>query len=322
MEKNNILVSIIIPIYNVEKYITKCIDSIIKQDYKNLEIILVNDGSKDNSLKICEKYKKMDNRIVLINKENGGVSSARNEGLKIAKGEYISFVDGDDFLEPDFVSYMLNIIIKYNCDIAISKNCFRDDKEKQILKDKVNIYDSKDTLSLLLSMRINVGCWNKMYKKSAINNLSFDEKQFYGEGLLFISTVAQKIKKSAIFERKIYHYRQDNIASATKKYKFESFVNGEKSLQLIEENLTIKDKNVYKQLYSHFCLFYCNAISSTLKCNKQKEYIITYRYWKKRAKRLLNNIYFNKYINFKTVIKSIILLYFTFIYHIKYRIFK
>ena len=112
------LVSIIVPIYNVEKYIKECIDSIINQTYKNLEIILVDDGSPDCCPKICDEYSKKDKRIKVIHKENGGLSSARNAGLDVAKGEYVSFIDSDDVVDEKFIETLYNLCIENNCDIS------------------------------------------------------------------------------------------------------------------------------------------------------------------------------------------------------------
>ena len=106
------LISIIVPVYNVEKYVEKCINSIINQTYKNLQIILVDDGSKDNSGKICDEFKLKDNRIEVIHKNNGGLSDARNAGLKLAKGDYIGFVDSDDYIEADMYETLYNLIKK------------------------------------------------------------------------------------------------------------------------------------------------------------------------------------------------------------------
>lgn len=119
MKKNEAIVSIIIPVYNAKKYLANTLDSVIKQTYKNLEIILVNDGSTDNSKDICESYAKIDKRIKVINKENGGVSSARNYGLALAKGEYISFIDSDDFLVTDMIETLVNDIQNTNAEIAV-----------------------------------------------------------------------------------------------------------------------------------------------------------------------------------------------------------
>ena len=114
----NKLVSAIIPVYNVEKYICECIESVINQTYKNLQIIIINDGSIDNSKNLCNKYANKDNRIIIVNKKNGGAASAKNIGIDIAEGDYIAFLDGDDYLNLDAIEYMVNLIENYNSDIA------------------------------------------------------------------------------------------------------------------------------------------------------------------------------------------------------------
>ena len=112
------LISVIIPVYNIEQYLPRCLDSVIAQTYNNLEIILVDDGSTDSSGEICDKYSLLDNRIKVIHKSNGGVSSARNEGLEVAKGDYIGFVDGDDIIEKDMYQILLDNAIKYHCEMS------------------------------------------------------------------------------------------------------------------------------------------------------------------------------------------------------------
>jgi len=115
-------VSVIVPIYNVEKYIGKCVDSIRNQDYPNIEIILVDDGSPDKSPQIIDEMASNDDRIKVIHEKNGGVSSARNRGIAAATGEYIMFVDGDDWVDDDYVSYFVDLIEKHGCDIGMDKN--------------------------------------------------------------------------------------------------------------------------------------------------------------------------------------------------------
>ena len=117
------MISVIVPIYGVEKFLPNCIDSILKQTYTDLEIILVDDGSKDNCPAICDEYAKKDNRIKVIHKENGGLSSARNAGLKIAFGQYVSFIDADDFISPNFYEILLENLLKNNADISERKPC-------------------------------------------------------------------------------------------------------------------------------------------------------------------------------------------------------
>ena len=165
------LVSIIVPIFNVDKYLEKCIKSIINQTYRNLEIILINDGSTDNSYQICKKYSEQDSRIVLIDKQNGGSASAKNYGLKIAKGDYISFVDSDDFVELDMIEYMVNTIKKFNTDIVqcefvnLYKNTTAFGQEDIV---EITI-DAKEFLSLFLTQWKNSLFCNKLFKMSFLH---------------------------------------------------------------------------------------------------------------------------------------------------------
>lgn len=131
-------VSVIVPVYNVEKYLKRCLDSIINQTYKNIEIILVNDGSKDNSRNICEEYEKKYENISLINQENGGLSAARNTGLKYVKGEAVTFVDSDDWLELDAIEYYVESMKKHNVDMVVTNNVrTKDYQEKVVQPDKI-----------------------------------------------------------------------------------------------------------------------------------------------------------------------------------------
>ena len=202
------LVSIIIPIYNVEKYLEKCIKSIINQTYRNLEIILINDGSTDESANICEKYKNQDNRIVFINKKNGGAASAKNEGLKVAKGDYITFVDSDDFIELDMIEYMVNTIKKYNSDIVQCNftNLYKNTekfKQDKIIEQKIT---SKDFLELFLTKWDSSLFWNKLFKREVIENIFFKEGRCIDDEFFTYKCVINS--KNIVTSNKIvYNYR-------------------------------------------------------------------------------------------------------------------
>ena len=169
-------ISVIVPVYNVEKFIKRCLDSIINQTTKDLEIILVNDGSTDNSGKICDEYAKLDNRITVIHKENGGISSARNIGLDVATGEWIAFVDSDDYIEKDMYEVLYKTAIEKNVDICAcffkyltvdNKILFNLTQEQLDMNGK---YNSKEFLELIYKDEymngICVATWNKIYKKN------------------------------------------------------------------------------------------------------------------------------------------------------------
>lgn len=174
------LISIIVPVYNVENYLRKCLDSIVNQTYKNLEIILIDDGSDDNSDKICDEYATKDNRIVVIHKINGGLSDARNAGLEIAKGEYIGFVDSDDYISEDMYEFLYNLAIENDLDVAMCASCnvYEDGKVKRPKVFETLFFDKKEKIieNLFLNKAdgLSISVCNKLFKKYVLKNRYFD----------------------------------------------------------------------------------------------------------------------------------------------------
>ena len=204
------LVSIIIPIYKVEPYLRRCLDSVINQTYTNLEIILVDDGSPDNCPQICDEYAAKDKRIIVIHKENGGLSDARNAGLDICKGEYISFVDSDDWVDEKYIEILQNLSIKENADITIGENIQTVRNEKIINKAySTKIYSSKEALFHLFRKNhiAFVVSWGKLYKRNLFDTLRFPVGKFhedeYTTFILFYNTT-----KIVYTSQKIYYYYQ------------------------------------------------------------------------------------------------------------------
>lgn len=201
--------SIIIPIYNCEKYIGKCVDSLLKQKYDDFEIILVDDGSTDGSTRICEDYSNHYKKVIFIHKENGGVSSARNAGLKKAHGKYIGFIDADDFVSSDMFFKMICEIEKNNCDMAICGYYVVKNNEK-IFKDwekNVPHVLSKEEFLYYLSGKFYRGfVWNKLYKKSLIKSLTFDESISICEDMLFNVNYGKNVNKVVFLKEKLYNY--------------------------------------------------------------------------------------------------------------------
>lgn len=170
------LISVIVPVYNVEKYIDKCINSIINQTYKNLEIILVDDGSPDNCGNICDEYSKKDNRIIVIHKENGGVSSARNIGIKNAKGKWITFVDSDDWIENDYVEKLSKIGIQNKAEVVLCgyNRIYNNDKQPINAIGEIKDYNSYEYLIKTLNPQTGFGfCHMKLIKKEIIERNYF-----------------------------------------------------------------------------------------------------------------------------------------------------
>lgn len=207
------LISIIIPIYNAENYIRKCIDSLINQTYKNIEIILINDGSTDTSASICDLYKKQDKRVFVFHKKNQGVSSTRNEGLKLAKGDFISFIDSDDWLELDAYQILVDIIKKYKVDAVIFEYSIDYLDGKIILKPhkKYNgILNSEKAVELTVTS-INRSAWSKIYSKNIVQGIKFDRDIHFGEDILFACSVLKNAKSVYYLSKPIYHYIQSEI---------------------------------------------------------------------------------------------------------------
>ena len=204
-------ISIIVPIYKVENYIDKCIISITEQTYKNLEIILVDDGSPDKCPEICEKYAKKDNRIKVIHKKNGGLSDARNAGLKVATGKYIGFVDSDDYIEKDMYQVLYNNLIKTNSDISIVN--LKEVKENEIIenniKDEQNIieYNKLEALKKLIENKIKSYAWNKLYKKEILNDIEFPIGRKM-EDLAVMYKIFEKVNKVVYTDKIEYYYLQ------------------------------------------------------------------------------------------------------------------
>lgn len=216
-------VSIIIPVYNVEKYLKRCLDSIIRQTYKNLEIICVNDGSPDSSLEILRKYEKQDSRIKIVDKENGGVSSARNSGIRAMTGEYVIFVDADDWLEKDAVEKLYQIAKKETVDI-VRGTYFTNVDETQSIKQKglEKRFQMKEEFNQTFLLDILKGALpgysGLFFIKTSIikkNNLLFDEKLYFMEDMLFIITLLTQIESVYFSVFAFYHYFVNN-AGATR----------------------------------------------------------------------------------------------------------
>lgn len=205
------MVSVIVPVFNVEKYLDDCIQSIVTQTYSNLEVILVNDGSTDESPLMCENWKKKDSRISVIHKQNGGLSSARNAGLDIAKGEYIIFVDSDDIIARDMVESLFNILDS-NSDIDLSVcgiETFNDEDfsyRRPFMSIKSGIYSNTEFITKILSKKVDNAAWNKMYRSEMISSLRFKEG-IINEDFPFISYLLSLCNRIEYTSKPLYFYR-------------------------------------------------------------------------------------------------------------------
>ena len=236
-------VSVIVPVYKVEKFIKKCVLSLLAQDYNNIEIILVDDGSPDDSGTIIDNLKQLDERIIIIHQKNSGVSAARNSGIKIATGEYITFVDGDGWVEANYISYFVQLLENTDCDIAMNKNNYT--KKKCCIEHNSYVVDVETAIKWIYMGDIFVAVWNKMYKKKLFkeNHIKFNEEIWYGEGMLFNIECLQFVDKVSIGELPIYH-QTFNPDSAMRKFNLKSNFCGIKSLNLQKKYLQKNNQDI------------------------------------------------------------------------------
>jgi len=213
---NEPLISVIVPIYKVEEYLDKCVESIINQTYKNLEIILVDDGSPDNCPKMCDEWAKKDSRIVVIHKENGGLSDARNAGIDVAKGKYITFIDSDDYVENNYTEFLYSNLIENNADISMGKQYVRYPKKTKNTgtgnKYIVNPHDCFD--KLLYGEDFDVSAWAKLYKTELFKEVRFPKGRVYEDA----ATTYKLIDKASVVvlnSEPIYNYiiREESIST-------------------------------------------------------------------------------------------------------------
>lgn len=277
-------ISVIIPVYNAEKYLQNCLDSILKQSYKNIEIICVNDGSIDNSQNILNKYARQDKRLISIEKENGGVSIARNNGISMASGEYIAFVDSDDYIESNYIEELYLSIVSNKADLAICKvnnfGCLNrvDKLSYNYMELNENYEDEWEEINRNFLL---YGPCNKLYKTTIIkkNDILFPKDITYGEDLLFNFHYLEYIKNISFTNQTTYFYRKDSPDSLSKVYRDDRFENEiilAESMKkfMIKKNLYNNNMKLYLQTRILDCAY--NHIFEIIKFekkNKQREMI-------------------------------------------------
>lgn len=244
----NELVSIVVPVYNVEKYLPKCVDSIIEQTYKKLEIILVNDGSTDRSLEICKNYDIKDIRIKVINKPNGGLSDARNVGIEHATGEYIAFIDSDDFIKETMIEKMMISLNETSSDICVCDMEYLYDDGRIDFASGGNFKEGNvhDDPNLMV---INNSACNKLYRRSLFNDWLFPVGKYY-EDLATVPVLLYKAKKLCKVDEAFYVYyqRSGSIAHSANKKIFEIYEAIHRCLEYVKINGN--DPELVTKLYS------------------------------------------------------------------------
>ena len=294
------IISIIGPVYNVEDYIEKCIKSILDQSFREFELILVDDGSLDMSGKICDEYAKNDQRIKVIHKKNGGVSSARNEGIKVARGEYIAFVDSDDFINKDMYKILYKNSKEYDADISVCDFEYVSNNKESVgitceFKNNIVIYSNEEALNKLYSNE-NIKfivAWNKLYKKYLFSSIYYDINRCH-EDEFIIHKLFYNANKIVSCSEKLYYYYENykstmrvdfNINRLDIIEAMKSRMNFFRKKNLIE--LEYKTQNMY--LY-YFIPYYYRTKNKLKNKSKSKE---LKKDFKKVYKYLLKNPKYN-----------------------------
>lgn len=234
------MISVIVPVYMVEKYIRKCLDSIIAQTYFDLEIILIDDGSLDHSGSICDEYSQKDIRVKCIHTENKGLSSARNLGIQMAQGDYIGFVDPDDWIEPDMYETLLEGVEKCKADMSMCGFWVEDDSSKKETNFIDGLFIGNDSLRALLECNINTHVWNKLYRKNLFKNVKFLDNHYY-EDVIILHRILAEVEKTIVISTPKYHYRQRE----------DSIVRNQSAKYLIDYAMSYLDRYYFFQDYDY-----------------------------------------------------------------------
>lgn len=281
-------ISIIVAMYNGERYIQQCLDSIIDQEYENLEIILIDDGSPDKCGLIGDSYAKKDKRIQVIHHKNEGVSVSRNIGIEKSTGDYICIIDQDDYISKDYIKYFYNLIKNNNADIALTPAAdkffgrIREDKTR----DKVEVWSGEKTAIEMLYHKIIIAPWNKMIKRELLikNNVKFYPELFGGEGFAFSVQAYQYANRVAVGHRKVYHYRVGDPESGASKFRLSSIESSIHAQQLIKKSFVKETPELLEAWKFSNWHTYCDCLNMMVGCKATKQYPKEYEMLKKVCK--------------------------------------
>lgn len=297
--KKNPSISIIVPVYNVEEYLPRCIDSILAQTFTDFELILVDDGSPDNCGKICDEYAKKDNRIKVIHKENGGVSSARNLGMDNSSGQYITFCDADDCLHKQIYEILFYYAIKESSEIVVcnyKKFTYLEEVKSNVIDYKEREYaclsgkEAYEYISTPEKCQMFGSVCNKLFSANVISNISFDTNLSYGEDLCFVLSVLFSAESVIVLDDMAlyYYYTRPNSAMNTLQSKqfYDFYLTKIKIYEYIEKNMGVNVGSYFNRT---------RILVDTFLGVKDKEYAAV----RKEAKKIFFSVIFAKNIAIK-----------------------
>ena len=271
MEKD--LITVIVPIYNIEKYVSKCIQSIQMQDYHELEIILVDDGSSDKSGVIADSFAKTDNRMIVIHKENGGLSDARNTGVHVARGKYILFVDGDDYVSHNYVSSLYFALKETNSEMACSPLIFEYgnglQKESAYFEQKIVKTEEMVDIAFRAKYSIGVTACSKLFTREHLEKNPFPIGKYH-EDMLTINDIIYESSQIVLVPERTYHYVQRDASIMHLSINYESMFNG---MDYLEKNIKVAESEMCRKAYIHRLFSFVNAYCKMIDPKHEKKMI-------------------------------------------------
>lgn len=263
METSSTLISVIIPIYNVEKYLRNCLDSLLIQTFTDFEVLLIDDGSSDDSGAICDEYVEKDRRVKVVHQKNQGVSAARQQGLDMAQGKYIAFIDPDDFVLPHFLFEMITSAENHNADLVWCDYTEQHRQGATLHSCKQDSLTNQELLKNILEGKFSAVLWNKIYKMSIIKQfgICFDKSLETAEDILFVSKYLCHVKRVGYIPQSLYNYNMVNENSAINKFDVLRFKT-DYAVMLNSLTLSLKAEGLNQELFPSLvrCMFYCKDI--------------------------------------------------------------
>ncbi|EOS8043420.1 glycosyltransferase, partial [Enterococcus faecium] len=265
-------ISIIVPVYKVEPYLRKCVDSILAQTFTDFEVILVDDGSPDNSGKICDEYASKDSRVRVIHKKNGGLSSARNAGIDVARGKYLGFVDSDDYIEKDMYELLYDNIVKEQADLSIcGVYDLYANREPKILKTQYMVLSKIEAMKMILEAKVvSVQAWNKLYKKEIFDTIRYPEGVITEDAAVILPVLDKTEKVVIDTQQKYYYFHRENSITSSRF--------GEKDLDTInvwkENEIWIKERHPELSSVAHTrtCWAHFIVLDKIVISNRERNY--------------------------------------------------
>lgn len=308
MKKSGDLISVVVPVYKAEDYLNRCIDSILSQTYKNIELILINDGSPDNCPAICDAYASGHSCIKVIHNENEGVSGARNKGIEIASGKYIAFVDSDDYIHIDYLSNLMFMLSNSEAQLSMCayKKVFDSEIDEIKVSNDFEIISDLVAMDMLLNDQSKCTPWGKLYNINLFKEVKFPEGKLM-EDMFVMPILFRMAKAIAINSQELYYYNQEGLSITRSSFNY-------KKLDIVEGTLSWKNHTEmnYPTLFEKANMhYYATVIDNCIYLSKVKDDygISIYKKYKKEITSNYNTILKSKYPSKRTKIKVILLKY-------------